>query len=66
MKQNRSAIFLRLHIKRQNNIMSSCEKCDEEYTDVYYKWCKPCQIDNLKRNFTNWTSKNKTIDKKCN
>src|SRR2546430_13983278 len=23
---------------------------------------KPCQIDNLKRNFTNWTSGNETID----
>jgi hypothetical protein len=26
------------------------------------KWCKPCQINNLKRNFTNWTSEDKIID----
>ena len=49
----------------QNNIMESCKKCGEEYTNVhneYYKWCKPCQIDNLKGNFTNWTSGNEKID----
>ncbi|CAB4412351.1 unnamed protein product [Rhizophagus irregularis] len=39
-----------------------CEKCDKEYTDTYYKWCKPCKIDDLKRNFTNWTSENIKID----
>src|SRR5207248_5931051 len=26
------------------------------------KWCKPCQIDNLKGNFINWTSGNEKID----
>ena len=44
----------------QNNIMESCKKCGEEYTEIY--WCKPCQIDNLKGNFTNWTSRNEKID----
>ena len=39
-----------------------CSKCGEIYTDVNYKWCKPCQIDNLKGNFTNWTSGNEKID----
>src|SRR6266487_6021428 len=34
----------------------------EEYTDAYYEWCKPCQIDNLMGNFTNWTSGNERID----
>ena len=29
---------------------------------MYNKWCKPCQTDNLKENFTNWTSGNKKMD----
>ena len=40
-----------------------CRKCGKEYTNVYQNWCKPCQIDNLKGNFTNWTSGNEKIDK---
>src|SRR5438874_5283589 len=40
----------------------SCENCGEDYTDIYWNWCKPCQIDNLKGNFTNWTSGNEKID----
>src|SRR3954464_3910535 len=43
-----------------------CKKCSELYTNGYnklYRWCKPCQIDNLKGNFTNWTSGNEKIDK---
>src|SRR4051812_735817 len=40
--------------------MSPCENCGEEYAYVTYKWCKPCQIDNLKR--TNLTSGNEEID----
>jgi hypothetical protein len=39
-----------------------CVKCDELYTNVYDKWCEPCQINYLKRNFTNWTSENEKID----
>src|SRR5436190_21298 len=42
--------------------MGSCKQCGEQYTDIYWNWCKPCQIDNLKGNFTNWTSGNKKID----
>ena len=42
--------------------MSSCKKCGKQYTDIKNKWCKPCQIDNLKGNFTNWTSGNEKID----
>ncbi|CAB5297974.1 unnamed protein product [Rhizophagus irregularis] len=40
-----------------------CENCGKEYTYTFCKWCKPCQISNLKKNFTNWTSKNEKIDK---
>ncbi|EXX70648.1 hypothetical protein RirG_085530 [Rhizophagus irregularis DAOM 197198w] len=43
-----------------------CEKYGEEYMIFMYcwnkKWCKPCQIDNLKKNFINWTSGNEKVD----
>ena len=39
-----------------------CERCGEKYTDDFYKWCKPCLINYLKKNFTNWTSGNEKID----
>ena len=42
--------------------MLSCKKCDKRYTYVNWHWCNPCQIDNLKGNFTNWTSGNEKID----
>ncbi|EXX64474.1 Mkk1p [Rhizophagus irregularis DAOM 197198w] len=44
------------------NNNSFCKECGEIYTDIWRKWCKPCQINNLKQNFTNWTSGNKIID----
>ena len=46
-------------------IGNHCKKCGEEYANKSnkdYSWCKPCQIDNLKGNFTNWTSGNEKID----
>ena len=42
--------------------VSNCEKCGEKYANSDWKWCKPCQMDNLKGNFTNWTSGNEKID----
>src|SRR5579862_2161861 len=39
-----------------------CVKCNKKYADTYSKWCKPCQINYLKGNFTNWTSENEKID----
>ena len=30
--------------------------------NIKYKWCKSCQINDLKKNFTNWTSENERID----
>ena len=44
------------------SIENLCDKCVEIYTYVSVKWCKPCQINNLKGNFTNWTSGNEIID----
>ncbi|GES91814.1 kinase-like domain-containing protein [Rhizophagus clarus] len=38
-----------------------CEMCLEDYTDIKYKWCKPCQVYNLRKNFTNWSG-NEKID----
>src|SRR4051812_18637242 len=39
-----------------------CSKCGDQYTNISQHWCKTCQIDNLKGNFTNWTSGNEKID----
>ncbi|GBC00664.1 hypothetical protein RclHR1_03930014 [Rhizophagus clarus] len=39
-----------------------CAKCGDRYTDLCYKWCKPCQVNYLKQNFANWTSENEIID----
>ncbi|GBB86885.1 hypothetical protein RclHR1_13310001 [Rhizophagus clarus] len=42
-----------------------CEKCGNEYEDKFKndtKWCKQCRIDELKNNFTNWTSGNVKLD----
>ena len=39
-----------------------CKQCGSKYTHEQYKWCKPCQINHLKKNFTTWTSGNKQID----
>ncbi|EXX62249.1 Rad53p [Rhizophagus irregularis DAOM 197198w] len=39
-----------------------CEKCLKKYANIAYKWCKPCQISCLEKNFKNWTSSNKQID----
>jgi hypothetical protein len=41
---------------------SYCKECGEIYTDIKNKWCKLCQINNLKQNFANWTSGNEKID----
>ncbi|GES76378.1 kinase-like domain-containing protein [Rhizophagus clarus] len=39
-----------------------CEKCDERH-DENNEWYRSCQINYLKRNFTNWTSGDERIDK---
>jgi hypothetical protein len=40
-----------------------CEKCGKFYTNISNKRCKPCQMNNLKENLRNWSSKNEKIDK---
>ena len=50
----------------RNSTKEYCKKCGEKYenddanNNIY--WCRPCQIDILKGNFTNWTSGNEKID----
>uniref|UniRef100_U9TVW5 Protein kinase domain-containing protein n=1 Tax=Rhizophagus irregularis (strain DAOM 181602 / DAOM 197198 / MUCL 43194) TaxID=747089 RepID=U9TVW5_RHIID len=39
-----------------------CKSCNKICTDIQLKWCRPCAINNLKKNFTNWTSGNEKID----
>ncbi|UZO08933.1 uncharacterized protein OCT59_029176 [Rhizophagus irregularis] len=39
-----------------------CKKCGNEYDNICYKWCKECQINQLKNDFTNWTSGNIKLD----
>jgi hypothetical protein len=38
-----------------------CEYCGEKYA-YYYRTCKPCLVNYLKRNFSNWTSGNEKIN----
>jgi hypothetical protein len=42
---------------------NKCENCDTIYLNKVYNWCKPCAINNLKNNFTTWTSEDEKIDK---
>lgn len=37
-----------------------CQKCGYKY--ITNGWCKTCYINNLKYNFTAWTSGNKKVD----
>ena len=39
-----------------------CKKCGKKYANAEHKWCKPCQTDFLRANFTNWSSGNVQID----
>ncbi|GBC38134.2 kinase-like domain-containing protein [Rhizophagus irregularis DAOM 181602=DAOM 197198] len=41
---------------------SYCKDCAGAFTNISDKWCKPCQISVLKKNFANWTSGNEKID----
>src|ERR1044072_1277943 len=42
-----------------------CKKCGNQYESklkAEFEWCRPCLVNNLEKNFTNWTSGNKEID----
>ena len=39
-----------------------CNRCDKKYTYVNCNWCRPCQKNDLKTNFKNWTSSNEKVD----
>ncbi|CAB5369465.1 unnamed protein product [Rhizophagus irregularis] len=49
-------------IKNNENNEKYCIRCNNEYTNANYKWCKKCQINYLRKNFINWSSGNKKID----
>ncbi|EXX58390.1 hypothetical protein RirG_198460 [Rhizophagus irregularis DAOM 197198w] len=38
-----------------------CRNCGKQFTQIYNKWCKQCQLSNLK-NITIWASGNEKID----
>jgi serine/threonine protein kinase len=40
------------------NPKKHCKKCGKKYTNVYWRWCKPCLINDLKTN----SSGNEKID----
>jgi hypothetical protein len=42
---------------------NKCENSDTIHQNKVYNWCKPCAINNLKNNFTTWTSENENIDR---
>ena len=39
-----------------------CKSCGDQYANICYEWCKPCQINNLRENYANLTSGNEKID----
>ncbi|GET02106.1 kinase-like domain-containing protein [Rhizophagus clarus] len=57
---------MELFKKNLNNLsldLGFCVKCGEIYTNTPYKWCKKCQKNYLRKNFINWTSENKVVDR---
>jgi aminopeptidase-like protein len=39
-----------------------CKECDKEYTKLDHAFCESCLINDLKINYTKWTSGNEKID----
>ncbi|GES79574.1 kinase-like domain-containing protein [Rhizophagus clarus] len=48
-------------LQHEEYVESYCKTCIEEYTDIKHRWCKLCQIDYLRKYFTNWSG-NEKID----
>jgi hypothetical protein len=61
-------MYRRLYYGFSNKYCKKCNDlfCNEQYEDGFddanYEWCKSCQINNLRQNFTNWTSGNEKVD----
>jgi hypothetical protein len=39
-----------------------CDICGNKYENKYDKWCKPCRANQIKNDFTKWSSGNEKID----
>jgi hypothetical protein len=46
-----------MFIKNDDNLCKHCL-----ITELYYNWCKQCETNKLRENFTNWSSGNEIID----
>ncbi|RHZ79181.1 hypothetical protein Glove_151g43 [Diversispora epigaea] len=40
-----------------------CPECNQRYTRVLLRWCKPCNLKHFQNDFNKWTSENDVIDK---
>ncbi|RHZ64750.1 hypothetical protein Glove_320g151 [Diversispora epigaea] len=40
-----------------------CPECNQTYTYIGLRWCKPCNLKHFQNNFDKWTSGNNTMDK---
>ncbi|GES80252.1 kinase-like domain-containing protein [Rhizophagus clarus] len=60
-----SNYILRLDYTESKILEKLCEKCGEQYRNVFdakYKWCKPCYLNYIERNVKTWTSENVRIN----
>ncbi|CAB5388538.1 unnamed protein product [Rhizophagus irregularis] len=62
MSQNPDTKDYIMALSLEDYCTKCCIKCNNIYPSIYSKWCKSCQIENLKENFINWTSENEEID----
>ncbi|RHZ77214.1 hypothetical protein Glove_184g83 [Diversispora epigaea] len=40
-----------------------CPECNQKYSNIGFRWCKPCNSKNFQNDFNNWTSGKDKIDK---